>query len=104
MSDTGQIAAVAKLVAQPGRRDELVNALKALIDATADEPGTLMYTLHTQKDDDNTVWFYELYADQAALSAHSHSEAMKAVGGALGGLLGGAPEITLLTPVVGKGR
>ena len=101
---SGQIAAVAKLVAQDGRREDLIAAMKTLVDATADEPGTLTYTLHAQKDDDNTIWFYELYADQDALSAHSHSDAMKSLGSALAGLLGAAPEITLLTPVIGKGR
>jgi len=101
---SGQIAAVAKLVARDGRRDDLITAMKALVDATNDEPGTLTYTLHAQKDDDNTVWFYELYADQDALSAHSHSDTMKSMGASLAGLLAAPPEITLLTPVIGKGR
>jgi len=98
-----QVAAVAKLTAQPGKRDELVNALKALLDGTRSEPGTLVYALHTSNNEDNDVWFYERYADQDAFKAHSTSDTMKAIGPSLAPLLAGAPVITLLTPVDAKG-
>lgn len=98
-----KIAVVAKLIAAEGKRDDLVNALKPLLDAVQEEPGTLAYGLHTANDDANVVLFYELYEDDAALGAHSGSAAMKAVGPTLAGLLGGAPEILRYTPVGGKG-
>jgi quinol monooxygenase YgiN len=44
------------------------------------------------------VWVYELYTDQAALDTHSKSPAMAEAIGAFGGLLGGAPELNILTP------
>jgi quinol monooxygenase YgiN len=100
---TEQVAIVAKLTAQPGKRDELVNALKALLDATQSEPGTLIYAMHASHNDDNDVWFYERYADHDAFKAHSSSDAMKAVGPTMMNLLAGAPEITILTPVAAKG-
>ena len=40
-------AIIAKITAQPGRRDELVAALQAMVDAVAEEPGTVQYVLHT---------------------------------------------------------
>jgi quinol monooxygenase YgiN len=98
-----KVAVVAKITAAPGKRDELVTALAELVKATEDEPGTLIYALNTDKGNDDVVWFYELYTDDAALAAHSGSEAMKAVGRKLGGLVGGAPEITTLDVVGGKG-
>jgi quinol monooxygenase YgiN len=100
---TEAIAAVAKLTAQPGKRDELVAALKTLLDATQAEPGTLIYAMHTSNNDDNDVWFYERYAGQDALKAHSTSDTMKSIGPTLAGLLGAPPEIFLLTPVAAKG-
>ena len=98
-----KIAVIAKLSAAPGKRDELVSVLQELVNGVASEDGTLAYALHTSNADDSTVFFYELYTDQAALDAHSKSPTMAAVGPKLAGLLGGMPELTQLTPVGGKG-
>jgi quinol monooxygenase YgiN len=46
---------------------------------------------------------YELYADQASFEAHSSSDTMKGLGQSLGPMLAGLPELTMLTPVGGKG-
>lgn len=98
-----KLAIIAKLTAAPGKRDELVNVLKELVDGVADEEGTLIYGLHTANNDETSVFFYELYTDQAANDVHSGSPTMKAVGPKLAGLLGGMPELTPLTPVAAKG-
>lgn len=96
-------AILAKLTATEGKRDELVKVLGQLVDAVQSEPGTLTYALHTATDDPNVVWFYELYDSAESLATHSGSDAMKAVGGQLAGLVGGRAEITRLEPVGGKG-
>jgi quinol monooxygenase YgiN len=100
---TAKVAVVAKLLVQPGKLDEAVAVLGRLIDAANGEAGTEMYVLHTAKDDPEAVWFYELYTDDEALGAHSTSPAMSAVFGDLGPLLGGPPELHVLSPVSGKG-
>jgi quinol monooxygenase YgiN len=96
-------AVIAKITAQPGKRDDLVAGLKGLLDAVEAEPGTLSYVLHTDDTDPDTVWFYERYESQEALEAHRTSEAMKTVGLALREVAAGRPEITVVTPVGGKG-
>lgn len=96
-------AIFAKITSQPGKRDELVGALKPLLDAVESEDGTLSYALHTDNTADDVVWFYELYADDAALKAHMGSDAMKQVFGVLGGLVAGPAAISNVTPVGGKG-
>lgn len=98
-----QLAVIAKLTAAPGKRDELVAVLQELVTGVADEDGTLIYALHTSNGDDTSVYFYELYTDQAANDVHSKSPTMAAVGPKLAGLLGGMPELTMLTPVGSKG-
>ena len=66
--------------------------------------GTEIYILNWgQNDDENTAYIYELYADGDALAVHSGSDAMKALMGALGGVMAGAPELVMLTPAAGKG-
>lgn len=74
-----------------------------MLDHVESEPGTLHYVLHHDLGDADVLWVYEVYADQAALDAHGGSEAMAALIGAIGGSLGGAPELTLATPIGGKG-
>jgi quinol monooxygenase YgiN len=74
--------------AHPGRRPELLELLRELVDAAADEePGTLVYVLHETADDPDTVVTYELFADDAALEAHKASPAVAAVVPRLGALV-----------------
>jgi len=96
-------AILAKLTAQPGKRDELVEALGPLVEAVDQEPGTELYVLHTSATEPDVVWFYELYTDQDSLQAHSKSEAMKQVGGRLAGLLAGPPDLIPVTPLRAAG-
>lgn len=98
-----KVALVAKMTAAPGKRDELVEAFTSFYDAVEAEEGTEVYALHVDAGDEDVVWFYELYRDMDALTAHGTSEAMQAMGPRLGPLLAGSPELTFLTPVRAKG-
>jgi quinol monooxygenase YgiN len=100
---SNQVGILARLNVQAGKSAEAIDALQAMLDHVASEDGTLIYILHRDNNDENVLWFYELYTDQAALGVHSNSDTMKALGPALGGLLAGRPEMTFLTPVGGKG-
>ena len=94
-------AIFAKFAAAPGKLDELVAALKPLLDQVNSEPGTEVYAMHTSPD--NAVWFYELYADEDSFKAHGGSDAMKAAFAATAGLAEGRPEILMGTPIAAKG-
>lgn len=98
-----KISVIARIPATPGKRAELVQALQQALDNVQGEAGTLMYVLHEDVKDEDAVWIYELYSDQAALDAHSSSPGMKALGPALAGLVAGRAELTILKPVGGKG-
>jgi quinol monooxygenase YgiN len=97
------VAVIFKLSAQPGKRDELVAAFDDLLKAVDDEPGTIAYLVHTVDNDPDSLWFYEFYPDKAANEAHAASDALKAVFPKVAPLIAGRPEITMLTPVAGKG-
>jgi quinol monooxygenase YgiN len=74
--------------AHPGRRAELLDLLRALVDAAGtDEPGTLVYVMHAADDDPDVVVSYELFADEAALETHKVSPAVAAVMPRLGALV-----------------
>lgn len=99
-----KIAIVAKLTAQDGKRDELVAAFGRMLEYVgANEPGTEVYMLHTDNKDPNVCWFYELYADQESVATHGTSDMMKSVGKELAPLMAGRAELSMLTPVGGKG-
>ena len=103
MSTTPKVAVIAKLPAKPGQRDQLAEAFKAAIANAESEEGTLSYILLADFGDENALWVYETYTDEAALIAHSTSDAFKAIGGGLAPFMGGRPEIIRLTPLAGKG-
>jgi quinol monooxygenase YgiN len=98
-----KVSVIARLTAKEGKRDPLVEALKELVAATEAEPGTQIYAMSVSTTEPEVVWFYELYTDQAGLAAHGGSDAMKAVGAKLAGLVAGAPELHVCDPVVAKG-
>ena len=97
------VAVIAKIPAAPGKGDEVAAVFQQLVSAVESEEGTLTYVMHRVPDEPDTIIFYEQYTDDAALAAHSGSDAMKAAFPKLAGLLAGRPEITKLTPIAGKG-
>ncbi|MEM9130992.1 MAG: putative quinol monooxygenase [Actinomycetota bacterium] len=98
-----KVSLIAKLQAAEGKADELTAALHDLVAAAEVEPGLEVYSAHVDPNAEGVFYFFELYTDQAAFEAHGKDDRMKAAMGALGGFLGGRPEITILTPVVAKG-
>ena len=82
-----------RLVARPGRRNELLDAFAPFLAAVADEPGTEVFAAHTARDDADMLLCYEVYGDDAALAAHRDSDAVRDLVARLGDLLAGPPEV-----------
>ena len=98
------IAVIAKITAQPGKRADVIAGLTSMLAHVETEPGTAVYTLLEDQADADVTWVYEEYTDQAALDAHSTSDAMKGLGGSIGPFLAGRPEIFVTAIAGGKGR
>jgi quinol monooxygenase YgiN len=98
-----KISLIAKLTAAEGKAGELGAALEALISAADEEDGLEIYSVHVDAGDANVFHFFELYRDQSALDVHGKGDQMKAAMGALGGLLAGRPEVTMMHPLAAKG-
>lgn len=96
-----QTSLFVKMVAQPGKRDEIVAALETMLPQVAQEDGTLVYSFHLDAADENTVWIFELYSDGDALAAHGGSDAMANCFGLLGPLFAEPPLMVMTTPVPG---
>ena len=98
-----QISVIAKIPAAPGKRDDLAAALQMALDTASGEAGTRYYILHTDDNDADVLWMYEMYESQSALESHMGSEAFKALGPAITPFLGGRPELIFTKPIGGKG-
>jgi quinol monooxygenase YgiN len=98
-----KIIVLAKITAQEGKRADLVAGFGPMMDHVETEAGTLEYILCEDTTDENVAWMYESYADQASFEAHGSSDVMKALGGSIGHLLAGRPELTVHNPLRGKG-
>lgn len=96
-------AVIAKITAADGKRDELAAGLQKMLPVVEGEDGTEIYALHADKNDENILWFYELYTDEGALAVHGSSDGMKETMGGLRDLFGARAEIIMLDPVAAKG-
>lgn len=87
------IAVAATIKAEPGKGNQLVDALLKIAMEVRKEPGNIAYKIHQSVDDLDTIFAYEQYVDKAALN--THMEHLRELGGALEGLLSGPPNISL---------
>lgn len=96
-----KIAVFVRIPVQAGKRDELVAAMAPMFEQIKSEEGTLNYGLFTSDSEPDSVRFFELYADQAALDAHMNSDVMKALFTELAQFAAGPPEMAFASPVAG---
>lgn len=93
------LAVHARFTAHPGRGDELLRAVEDMFPTAAQEPGTLVYAAHRDRDDPDAVVMYEVYLSDAALDDHGASAAASRFGDALDDLLATEPEVCFSHPV-----
>lgn len=98
-----KVAIAVKIRVKDGQRDAMTAAVQPGLATAESEAGTLMYLFHHDLVDANIVWFYEIYSDDAAAQAHTSSEAFAQWSKSLAPFIDGAPEMSFLKPVGGKG-
>ncbi len=93
------IGLIATLPVAEGKGEEFETAFQGMMDAVkADEPGNKLYQLF-KTDDPTSYVVMEIYEDEAALDVHGKSDAFKAAGAKLAGLVTGRADIKRLTGV-----
>jgi quinol monooxygenase YgiN len=70
MTVADEPAGVVKLVARPGRDQELAQLLSAMARAAAGDDGTEIYAVHRERKDPTAFFLYELYRDKDAFARH----------------------------------
>lgn len=64
------LTVIASMRAAPGKREELRQALEALVGPTSQEQGYVNYDLHQGIEDPDAFFFYENWESGEALDAH----------------------------------
>lgn len=76
-----------------GKSEELEAALATLIPETFKESGAVEYRLHKTRDNSGRYWFFERFANQAALDEHLAMPYVQSVFARFPELLEGPPEV-----------
>ena len=64
------LTVIAYMRAAPGKREELRQALEALVEPTRQEKGYINYDMHQSLQDPDMFFFYENWESDADLDAH----------------------------------
>ena len=100
--DSSPVGLIARLVALPGRRDELLQAVAGSVDAATREPLTLTYSVHADLGDDDSVWIYAVYPDWEAAEVHRNGENHEEIQARVGPLLAQPPEAHRISVTAAK--
>lgn len=73
----GEIRVFAELRAKPGHEATLGEVLRDCVAPTRTEPGCRSYVLHEEVGAPGHFFFYEAWADQAALERHTRTPHFK---------------------------
>lgn len=95
----GRHALLVRLTCQPGRRAALLDVLNTYADGLAEEPGTEVFVVSVDPDDETLVWLYEMFHDEEAEEAHRASRGFAAMMQAMPELLGAPPAILRMEPL-----
>lgn len=95
----GRRALLVRLTCEAGRRPALLDMLNTYTDGLTEEPGTELFVVSLDPDDDTVVWLYEMFKDEDAESAHRASAGFATMMQAMPPLLGTPPAILRMEPL-----
>jgi quinol monooxygenase YgiN len=101
-----EVVQTAKFKIGEGREEEAMTMLRGLAAKVEElEPGVLTYLVYRPANDATTVFFFEIYADEAALAAHGQQPHLVELRGAFqSGLFAPPVEIVRLDAIGGFAR
>jgi len=85
----------ARLKAKVGNEHRMEQLLTDMAKKVATEPGALAYTIHRSTVDPTQFMIYERYVDKEAFAFHKDSPHFAVLGGSLGEILDGAPDLQI---------
>ena len=100
-STMAKVSMTGTIICQDGKRDEMEQVLRAMVEAARLEAGVEIYSYH--RGVGNTFSFFALMANEEAMHSHGQTEAMQAAMSAFGPLMAGPPQMSVLTPIAAVG-
>jgi quinol monooxygenase YgiN len=70
----GMVGLIIRVRTVPGKRDEVIELFKKLIPAVEAEKGCPAYSVHTDDEDPDSIWLYEIYIHAGALLDHTRTD------------------------------
>lgn len=61
---------VAQFTVLPGSEARVTQMVRSLAEQVRNEPGNVLFEVHTRADDPRLYWIYEVYRDEKAFQAH----------------------------------
>lgn len=95
----GRVGLFVRLAAHPGGRTGLLDALNTYADQIAVEPNTEAFVIALDPEDEDIVWLYEWFTDEAALEAHRLSEPFTELVAAIPDMLAAPPGLLRIDPL-----
>ncbi len=95
----GRVGLFVRLAANPGGRTGLLDALHRYADRLAAEPHTEAFVIALDPDDEDVVWLYEWFTDQAGLEAHRLSAPFTELVAEIPDLLAAPPGLLRIDPL-----
>jgi quinol monooxygenase YgiN len=95
----GRRSLLVRLTAVEGVRPALLDLLNTYADGLAEEPGTELFIVSMDPDDENIVWLYEIFADEDAENAHRGSDGFARLMASMPPMLDGPPAVLRTVPL-----
>jgi len=95
----GRIGLLVRIPVLPGMRPAALDVLNRYVDDLHEEPGTEAFMVCVDPDDQNVIWLYEWFRDEAALQAHREAPLFGRLMSELPQLVGENPGIMRLDPL-----
>jgi quinol monooxygenase YgiN len=95
----GRVGLLVRIPVQSGLRAAALDVLNRYVDDLDQEPGTEAFLVCVDPDDDDVVWLYEWFRDEAALEAHREAPLFGRLMTELPDLVGDSPGIMRLDPL-----
>jgi quinol monooxygenase YgiN len=100
MSPQAAFGAILQMTAKPGRREELLKILVNYAGTLDGEPGTVLFAVAADPNDEDAVFLWEEFADGAAVQAHFDHDFFRALQLELLDLLAEPAAARPLVPVI----
>lgn len=95
----GRRSLLVRLTCTQGMRPAMLEMLNTYADGLEEEPGTEMFIVSLDADDDSIVWLYEIFHDEEAQEAHRSSAGFARMMSQMPDLLAAPPAVLAMEPL-----